>query len=38
MTVFSKIQGRRGQARRQLAELVPPINDLADEMAALSDA
>jgi preprotein translocase subunit SecA len=39
MTVFSKIlKAGEGKRVRQLAELVPPINELADEMAALSDA
>jgi preprotein translocase subunit SecA len=39
MTVFSKIlKAGEGKRVRQLAELVPPINDLGDEMAALSDA
>ena len=39
MSVFSKIlKAGEGKRVRQLAELVPPINDLADEMAALSDA
>jgi preprotein translocase subunit SecA len=38
MTVFSKIlKAGEGKRVRQLAELVPPINELADEMAALSD-
>ena len=39
MSVFSKIlKAGEGKRVRQLAELVPPINELADEMAALSDA
>jgi preprotein translocase subunit SecA len=39
MTVFSKIlKAGEGKRVRQLAELVPPINELADEMAALTDA
>ena len=38
MTVFSKIlKAGEGKRVRQLAELVPPINELADEMAALTD-
>jgi len=38
MSVFSKIlRAGEGKRVRQLAELVGPINDLADEMAALSD-
>jgi hypothetical protein len=38
MSVFSKIlKAGEGKRVRQLAELVPPINELADEMAALSD-
>jgi preprotein translocase subunit SecA len=38
MTVFSKIlKAGEGKRVRQLAELVPPINELADETAALSD-
>jgi len=38
MTVFSKIlKAGEGKRVRQLAELVPPINELADEMAALSE-
>ncbi len=38
MSVFSKIlKAGEGKRVRQLAELVPPINALADEMAALSD-
>src|SRR6202167_3109700 len=38
MTVFSKIlKAGEGKRVRQLAELVPPINEFADEMAALSD-
>ena len=39
MSVFSKVlKAGEGKRVRQLAELVPPINELADEMAALSDA
>ena len=39
MSVFSKIlKAGEGKRVRQLAELVPPINELADEIAALSDA
>ena len=39
MSVFQKIlKAGEGKRVRQLAELVGPINDLADEMAALSDA
>ncbi|MDE3007818.1 MAG: preprotein translocase subunit SecA [Acidobacteriota bacterium] len=39
MSVFSKIlRAGEGKRVRQLAELVGPINDLAPEMAALSDA
>ncbi|HVB19324.1 MAG TPA: preprotein translocase subunit SecA [Acidimicrobiales bacterium] len=39
MSVFSKIlRAGEGKRVRQLAELVGPINDLADETAALSDA
>ncbi|HQU00659.1 MAG TPA: preprotein translocase subunit SecA, partial [Acidimicrobiales bacterium] len=39
MSVFSKIlRAGEGKRVRQLAELVGPINELADEMAALSDA
>src|ERR1700692_1275798 len=39
MSVFSKVlKAGEGKRIRQLAELVPPINELADEMAALSDA
>jgi preprotein translocase subunit SecA len=38
MSVFSKIlKAGEGKRVRQLAELVPPIGALADEMAALSD-
>jgi preprotein translocase subunit SecA len=38
MSVFSKIlKAGEGKRVRQLAELVPPIGELADEMAALSD-
>ena len=38
MSVFSKVlKAGEGKRVRQLAELVPPINELADEMAALSD-
>jgi preprotein translocase subunit SecA len=38
MSVFQKIlKAGEGKRVRQLAELVGPINDLADEMAALSD-
>ncbi len=38
MGVFSKVlKAGEGKRVRQLAELVPPINELADEMAALSD-
>ncbi len=38
MSVFSKIlKAGEGKRVRQLAELVRPINELADEMAALSD-
>jgi preprotein translocase subunit SecA len=38
MSVFSKIlRAGEGKRVRQLAELVGPINDLAPEMAALSD-
>jgi preprotein translocase subunit SecA len=39
MSVFQKIlKAGEGKRVRQLAELVGPINDLAEEMAALSDA
>ena len=39
MSVFQKIlKAGEGKRVRQLAELVGPINDLADEMAAKSDA
>ncbi len=39
MSVFQKIlKAGEGKRVRQLAELVPPINDLSDEMAALTDA
>ena len=39
MSVFSKIlKAGEGKRVRQLAELVGPINDLAGEMAALTDA
>jgi preprotein translocase subunit SecA len=39
MSVFSKVlKAGEGKRVRQLAELVPPINELAEEMAALSDA
>ena len=39
MSVFQKIlKAGEGKRVRQLAELVGPINDLGDEMAALSDA
>ena len=39
MSVFSKIlRAGEGKRVRQLAELVGPINELADETAALSDA
>ncbi len=39
MSVFSKVlKAGEGKRIRQLAELVPPINEMADEMAALSDA
>ncbi len=39
MSVFQKIlKAGEGKRVRQLAELVGPINELADEMAALSDA
>ena len=39
MSVFSKVlRAGEGKRVRQLAELVGPINDLAEEMAALSDA
>ncbi|MGA7835516.1 MAG: preprotein translocase subunit SecA [Acidimicrobiales bacterium] len=39
MSVFQKIlKAGEGKRVRQLAELVGPVNDLADEMAALSDA
>jgi len=39
MSVFSKIlRAGEGKRVRQLAELVGPINELSDEMAALSDA
>jgi preprotein translocase subunit SecA len=39
MSVFQKIlKAGEGKRVRQLAELVGPINDLADETAALSDA
>src|SRR5580658_3372100 len=39
MSVFSKVlKAGEGKRVRQLAELVPPINELADEMAALTDA
>ncbi len=39
MSVFSKVlKAGEGKRVRQLAELVPPINELAGEMAALSDA
>jgi preprotein translocase subunit SecA len=39
MSVFQKIlKAGEGKRVRQLAELVGPINDLSDEMAALSDA
>ena len=39
MSVFSKVlKAGEGKRVRQLAELVPPINELADDMAALSDA
>ena len=35
MTVFSKIlKAGEGKRVRQLAELVPPINELADEVRA----
>jgi len=38
MSVFSKIlKAGEGKRVRQLAELVPPIGELADEMAALTD-
>src|SRR5271156_3334763 len=38
MSVFQKIlKAGEGKRVRQLAELVGPINDLGDEMAALSD-
>ncbi len=38
MSVFQKIlKAGEGKRVRQLAELVGPINDLSDEMAALSD-
>ena len=38
MSVFQKIlKAGEGKRVRQLAELVGPINDLADEMAAMSD-
>ena len=38
MSVFSKIlKAGEGKRVRQLAELVPPIGELANEMAALSD-
>jgi preprotein translocase subunit SecA len=38
MSVFSKVlKAGEGKRVRQLAELVPPINELADEMAALTD-
>ena len=39
MSVFSKVlRAGEGKRVRQLAELVGPINDLAEEIAALSDA
>jgi len=39
MSVFQKIlKAGEGKRVRQLAELVGPINDLAEETAALSDA
>ena len=39
MSVFSKIlKAGEGKRVRQLAELVGPINELAGEMAALTDA
>jgi preprotein translocase subunit SecA len=39
MSVFSKVlKAGEGKRVRQLAELVPPINELAEEMAALTDA
>ena len=38
MSLFSKaLRAGEGKRVRQLAELVAPINDLSDEMAALSD-
>ena len=38
MSLFSKaLRAGEGKRVRQLAELVVPINDLSDEMAALSD-